>query len=38
VVTASLRRLSAGDPVEEVAEDHRARLESAFDALERMTG
>ncbi|MEU6281428.1 TetR/AcrR family transcriptional regulator [Streptomyces sp. NPDC047028] len=38
VVTASLRRLSAGDPVEEVAEDHRARLGSAFDALERMTG
>ncbi|MFE9447910.1 TetR/AcrR family transcriptional regulator [Streptomyces sp. NPDC006739] len=35
--TASARRLLAGDPVDEVAADHRVRLETAFDALERMT-
>ncbi|WP_416482158.1 TetR/AcrR family transcriptional regulator [Streptomyces sp. CL12] len=29
------RRFLAGDPVAEVAEDHRARLETAFTALER---
>ncbi|MFE1880496.1 TetR/AcrR family transcriptional regulator [Streptomyces diastatochromogenes] len=36
VYVTSARRLMAGDPVEEVAEDHRARLEAAFAALERM--
>ncbi|GHI08152.1 TetR family transcriptional regulator [Streptomyces cellostaticus] len=36
VYVTSARRLMAGDPVEEVAEDHRARLKSAFAALERM--
>jgi AcrR family transcriptional regulator len=35
VFVASVRRLLAGDPVAEVARDHRGRLESAFDALER---
>ncbi|MGW7818002.1 hypothetical protein ACWGLF_07680 [Streptomyces puniciscabiei] len=35
VFVASARRLLAGDPVEEVARDHRRRLESAFAALER---
>ncbi|MEU9480702.1 TetR/AcrR family transcriptional regulator [Streptomyces sp. NPDC048191] len=35
VFVASVRRLLAGDPVEEVARDHRLRLESAFAALER---
>ncbi|WNM36720.1 TetR/AcrR family transcriptional regulator [Streptomyces sp. Li-HN-5-11] len=37
VYVASARRLLAGDPVDEVAEDHRIRLGAAFDALERMT-
>ncbi|MGW2744728.1 TetR/AcrR family transcriptional regulator [Streptomyces sp. NPDC001450] len=37
VYVTSARRLMAGDPVEEVAEDHRARLEAAFAALERTT-
>ncbi|MER6733783.1 TetR/AcrR family transcriptional regulator [Streptomyces puniciscabiei] len=36
VFVTSARRLLAGDPVEEVARDHRRRLESAFAALERM--
>ncbi|MYW14041.1 TetR family transcriptional regulator [Streptomyces sp. SID2955] len=31
----SVRRLAAGDPVAEVARDHRTRLEEAFGALER---
>ncbi|MFG3012267.1 TetR/AcrR family transcriptional regulator [Streptomyces cinerochromogenes] len=35
VFLASVRRLLAGDPVEEVARDHRGRLEAAFGALER---
>jgi AcrR family transcriptional regulator len=35
VFVASVRRLLAGDPVAEVARDHRDRLESAFDVLER---
>ncbi|WP_030614178.1 TetR/AcrR family transcriptional regulator [Streptomyces achromogenes] len=35
VFLASVRRLLAGDPVAEVAREHRGRLESAFDALER---
>ncbi|MFF9587057.1 TetR/AcrR family transcriptional regulator [Streptomyces achromogenes] len=35
VFVASVRRLLAGDPVAEVARDHRSRLERAFDALER---
>jgi AcrR family transcriptional regulator len=35
VFVASVRRLLAGDPVTEVARDHRHRLETAFDALER---
>ncbi|WP_225821006.1 TetR/AcrR family transcriptional regulator [Streptomyces naphthomycinicus] len=35
VFVASVRRLVAGDPVEEVARAHRARLETAFGALER---
>ncbi|MFF9677322.1 TetR/AcrR family transcriptional regulator [Streptomyces eurythermus] len=35
VFVASVRRLLAGDPVAEVARDHRHRLETAFDALER---
>lgn len=35
VFVASVRRLLAGDPVAEVAREHRGRLESAFDALER---
>ncbi|MEV4341520.1 TetR/AcrR family transcriptional regulator [Streptomyces sp. NPDC049590] len=35
VFVASVRRLLAGDPVAEVAREHRDRLESAFDALER---
>ncbi|MGW2699245.1 TetR/AcrR family transcriptional regulator [Streptomyces sp. NPDC001340] len=37
VYVTSACRLMAGDPVEEVAEDHRARLEAAFAALERAT-
>lgn len=37
VYVTSARRLMAGDPVEGVAEDHRARLEAAFAALERTT-
>ncbi|MGW1603923.1 TetR/AcrR family transcriptional regulator [Streptomyces eurythermus] len=37
VFVASVRRLLAGDPVAEVARDHRDRLETAFDALERTT-
>ncbi|MFI8241402.1 TetR/AcrR family transcriptional regulator [Streptomyces sp. NPDC085866] len=37
VYVTSARRLMAGDPVEEVAEDHHARLEAAFAALERAT-
>ncbi|MFF3919373.1 TetR/AcrR family transcriptional regulator [Streptomyces sp. NPDC001852] len=36
VFVASARRLLAGDPVQEVARDHRRCLESAFGALERM--
>ncbi|MEU6671549.1 helix-turn-helix domain-containing protein [Streptomyces sp. NPDC046727] len=35
VFLASVRRLAAGDPVDEVARDHRTRLETAFGALER---
>ncbi|WP_372504818.1 TetR/AcrR family transcriptional regulator [Streptomyces lavenduligriseus] len=35
VFVASVRRLLAGDPVAEVARDHRHRLETAFDALKR---
>ncbi|MFJ4325085.1 TetR/AcrR family transcriptional regulator [Streptomyces tricolor] len=35
VFLGSVRRLLAGDPVEEVAGDHRCRLEEAFGALER---
>lgn len=35
VFVDTARRLLAGDPVAEVAEDHRARLETAFTALER---
>ncbi|AOR34662.1 hypothetical protein BFF78_29640 [Streptomyces fodineus] len=35
VFVASVRRLMAGDPADEVARDHRARLEAAFTALER---
>lgn len=35
VFVASVRRLLAGDPVAEVAREHRDRLESAFDVLER---
>ncbi|WP_416519256.1 TetR/AcrR family transcriptional regulator [Streptomyces achromogenes] len=35
VFVASVRRLLAGGPVAEVAREHRGRLESAFDALER---
>ncbi|MEU3951952.1 TetR/AcrR family transcriptional regulator [Streptomyces achromogenes] len=35
VFVASVRRLLAGDPAAEVAREHRGRLESAFDALER---
>ncbi|WEO97737.1 TetR family transcriptional regulator [Streptomyces sp. FXJ1.172] len=35
VYLTSARRLLAGDPVAEVARDHRARLESAFASLER---
>ncbi|MGW2420123.1 TetR/AcrR family transcriptional regulator [Streptomyces sp. NPDC001709] len=35
VVVASTRRLAAGDPVDEVAREHRVRLEAAFAALER---
>ncbi|MBB5925300.1 hypothetical protein [Streptomyces echinatus] len=31
----TVRRLAAGDPVDEVARDHRARLEAASGALER---
>ncbi|OIK26729.1 TetR/AcrR family transcriptional regulator [Streptomyces malaysiense] len=34
VFVTTARRLLAGEPVERVAEDHRARLESAFAALE----
>ncbi|MGW7523982.1 TetR/AcrR family transcriptional regulator [Streptomyces sp. NPDC054783] len=36
VYVTSACRLLAGDRVEEVARDHRMRLESAFGALERM--
>ena len=36
VFVTSVRRLLAGDPVEEVARDHRRRLGAAFGALERM--
>ncbi|MGW1164155.1 TetR/AcrR family transcriptional regulator [Streptomyces sp. NPDC002550] len=36
VYVTSACRLLAGDPVQEVARDHRMRLESAFGALERM--
>ncbi|CAL9313807.1 TetR/AcrR family transcriptional regulator [Streptomyces sp. SudanB182_2057] len=36
VFITSVRRLLAGDPVAEVARDHRKRLEVAFDALGRM--
>ncbi|MFK0137857.1 TetR/AcrR family transcriptional regulator [Streptomyces murinus] len=35
VFVGTARRLLAGDPEAEVAEDHRARLETAFTALER---
>ncbi|MFH8340808.1 TetR/AcrR family transcriptional regulator [Streptomyces sp. AM6-12] len=35
VFLTTARRLLAGDPLPRVAEDHRARLESAFAALER---
>jgi AcrR family transcriptional regulator len=35
VYVTSARRLLAGDPVDAVARDHRARLKSAFAALER---
>ncbi|MFI2639890.1 hypothetical protein [Streptomyces sp. NPDC018610] len=35
VCAASVGRLLAGAPVDEVAEDHRVRLTAAFDALER---
>jgi hypothetical protein len=35
VCAASVGRLLAGAPVDEVAEDHRLRLTAAFDALER---
>ncbi|MGW7790974.1 TetR/AcrR family transcriptional regulator [Streptomyces tricolor] len=35
VFLGSVRRLLAGDPVEEVAGDHRCRLEEAFGVLER---
>ncbi|GHD98185.1 TetR/AcrR family transcriptional regulator [Streptomyces alanosinicus] len=35
VFATSVRRLMAGDPVDEVARAHRARLETAFTALER---
>ncbi|MFF9526393.1 TetR/AcrR family transcriptional regulator [Streptomyces achromogenes] len=35
VFVASVRRLLAGDPVAEVAREHRGRLELAFDVLER---
>ncbi|MEU8028947.1 TetR/AcrR family transcriptional regulator [Streptomyces sp. NPDC049099] len=35
VFTASVRRLMAGDAVEDVARDHRTALEAAFTALER---
>ncbi|MFF4573745.1 TetR/AcrR family transcriptional regulator [Streptomyces sp. NPDC001410] len=37
VYVTSARRLMAGDPVKEVAEDHRARLGAAFATLERTT-
>ncbi|WP_225097070.1 TetR/AcrR family transcriptional regulator [Streptomyces sp. CoH27] len=38
VFVTSARRLLAGDPVAEVARDHRARLATAFTALERAEG
>ncbi|MEU9451724.1 hypothetical protein [Streptomyces sp. NPDC048277] len=36
VCVVSVRRQLAGDPFAELAEDHRERMEAAFDALERM--
>jgi AcrR family transcriptional regulator len=36
VYVTTARRLLAGEPAAELIEDHRARLEAAFDALERM--
>ncbi|GAA3787994.1 TetR/AcrR family transcriptional regulator [Streptomyces coacervatus] len=36
VFVTTARRLLAGEPAAELIEDHRARMEAAFDALERM--
>ncbi|MBP2048737.1 hypothetical protein J2Z21_001662 [Streptomyces griseochromogenes] len=35
VYVATARRLLAGERAEEIAEDHRARIAAAFDALDR---
>ncbi|MFF4499501.1 TetR/AcrR family transcriptional regulator [Streptomyces sp. NPDC001401] len=36
VFVTTARRLLAGDPAAELIDDHRARMDAAFDALERM--